>query len=126
MVRCGKIVREGVCETENEEQDVLDARNTIFCPNYDEAHAKVCNQPLGTLSQGERGKQVTTLEGVTVTSREDGGFFIHCPACGGGYFWHQSFAVPVEEVEKLLTVARLMGWQFIKFSGRKPKHVDSL
>lgn len=105
---------------------MLDARNTIFCPSFDEARQKTCNQPLGTLSEGERGKQVTTVEGVTVTSREDGGFFIHCPACGGGYFWHQSFAVPVETVAKLLEAAKLMGWKYIKFSGRKPKSSDSL
>lgn len=98
----------------------------IYCPRTNEA-GRPCKQPLGILLPGEFGRQVSTLEGVRVTSKE-GGFWIHCPACGAGYFWHQTQVVEVEEVAQLLQMARLLNWKTIKFSGkgRRKRKVDTL
>lgn len=87
----------------------------LYCQSFDEKRDKQCLQPLGKLTQVGHGKQVTTLEGVTITSKPNGGFFINCPSCGGGYHWNQSISVPVETVRKLLDAASLLGWKFIRF-----------
>lgn len=87
----------------------------LYCQSFDPNREKTCLQPLGKLHQSGHGKQITTLEGVTITSKAHGGFFINCPACGGGYHWNQTISVPTERVKQLLNTAMVMGWKFIRF-----------
>jgi len=94
--------------------------NILRCQSFDEKRGSPCNQPLGTLSDdGGRGRQVTTLDEIKVTSLREGGFYLHCPACGKGYFWNQSVSVDVTVVEKMLAAAHLLGWKFIRFSWKQ-------
>lgn len=96
----------------------IEPESLIYCPHVFPETNKVCRQPLGFLLPGEYGRQLSTLEGTRVTSREDGGFFVHCPACGHGYFWHLTYVVPTEQVAAMLETAKMMRYKYVKFSGK--------
>lgn len=102
-----------------------DPQQMIYCPHIFAATGKQCRQPLGFLIPGEFSRQISTLDGTRVTSREDGGFYVHCPACGHGYFWHLTYCVPTEQVEEQLQAARSMNYKYVKFSGKSKRRVDN-